>query len=74
MTCTICKNGSTSSGTTTVLLQRGPTTIVLKDVPADICDNCGEYFLSEAVTTRTLGIAEQAAARNAEVEIVRFAA
>jgi len=47
---------------------------VLKEVPAKICGNCGEYSLSEEVTLRALERAEAAVANSAEVEIVRFAA
>ena len=42
MKCAICKNGETYPGTTTVTLTRGEATIVIKNVPAEVCDNCGE--------------------------------
>ena len=74
MNCAMCKHGRTLPGLVTVTLQRGATTVVLKDVPADICDNCGEYYLSEEMTSKVMAVAEDAAAKNAEVEIVRFAA
>ena len=31
--------GNTKPGTVTVTLQRGGTTVILKDVPADVCEN-----------------------------------
>lgn len=74
MTCVICKHGETVPGFTTVVLQRGETTIVIKRVPAEICDNCGEYYLSEDVTRRVLALAEAAVAQGAEIEVLRFAA
>lgn len=74
MTCVICKLGETVSGQTRVVLQRGETTVVIKDVPAAICDNCGEYYLSEEITERVLALAEQAVAQGAEIEVLRFAA
>ena len=74
MTCLICKTGATQSGSATVTLERDSTTVVLKEVPADICDNCGEYYLDSAMTTRVLELAREAASRHSEVEIVRFAA
>jgi YgiT-type zinc finger domain-containing protein len=61
-------------GDTTVTLQRGETTIILKGVPADVCENCGEYYLSEDVTARVLDRAEEAVKSGAEVEILRYAA
>lgn len=48
-------------------------TIVIKEVPADICNNCGEYYLSEDITEKVLILAEKAMLKNAEVEILRFA-
>jgi hypothetical protein len=49
-------------------------TVIIKDVPAEICDNCGEYYLDEPTTDRVLIMAEEAVSKNAEVEILRFAA
>jgi len=70
----ICKQGETSKGTVTVPLQRGESTIIFKNVEAQVCENCGEYYLSEEDTNRLLSQAEQAVNRGAEVEIVRLAA
>lgn len=74
MRCVICKTGNTSPGRATISLQRGDTTVVIKDVPADICDNCGEHYLSEEMTRRVLEMAEAAVVKGAEVEILRWAA
>jgi len=43
-------------------------------VPADICENCGEYYLCESVTKHVLARAEEAVKKGTEVEIVRYAA
>jgi len=72
--CVICKQGETRPGEMTVTLQRGDTTIIFKDVPAEICENCGEYYLSEEITEQVLSRAEEAVKSGAEVEILRFAA
>ena len=74
MKCTICKQGETQSGKTTVMLERGKTTVLIKDVPADICENCGEYYLTEEMTAKVMEMAEEAVLRNAEIEVLRFAA
>jgi YgiT-type zinc finger domain-containing protein len=74
MRCTVCKNGRTAPGQATVTLQRGDTTVVLKQAPADVCDNCGEFYLSEAVAAKVLARADAAVKSGAEVEILRFAA
>lgn len=55
-------------------LERGGTIVILKGVPAEICENCGEYYLSEKIIEQVLLRAEQAEIGGAEVEILRFAA
>ena len=74
MKCVLCKQGETRSGKVTVTLQRNETTVIIKNVPADVCENCGEYYLSEDITKRVLEIAEEAVRKGAEVEILNFAA
>jgi YgiT-type zinc finger domain-containing protein len=74
MKCVLCKNGVTRPGTVTVTLERGKTVVVVRDVPADVCENCGEYYLDSAVAQEVYQRAEGAVARNAEVEILRYAA
>jgi YgiT-type zinc finger domain-containing protein len=74
MKCVMCKHGDTHPGKVTVTLQRGDSTIIIKSVPGDVCENCGEYYLSEAVTKRALALAEEAVKKGAEVEILRYPA
>ena len=74
MKCLICKTGETNSGTTTVTLERHNTVVVIKDVPAKVCDNCGEYYLSEDVSNRIYALAEEAVKRKVEVEVLHYAA
>ena len=74
MSCVICRNGTTHGGFVTVTLQRAETTVILKQVPADVCETCGEYYLSSEVAARVLEKAESAVKSGAEVEILRFAA
>ena len=74
MKCVICKQGETVSGKTTVTLRRKNTTVIIKDVPAEVCENCGEYYLSEAITQHVYDMAEEAVRKGVEVEIMRFAA
>jgi len=74
MQCVICKQGEAQPGTATVTLERGSTTVVIKGTPADVCENCGEYYLSEEMTDRVLAMAEEAVAHGAEIDVLRFAA
>jgi YgiT-type zinc finger domain-containing protein len=74
MKCVICREGQTALGQTIVTLQRGESTIIFKNVPAEGCTNCGEYYLSESVTNQLLTRAEVAVQSGTELEILRFAA
>jgi YgiT-type zinc finger domain-containing protein len=74
MRCVICKAGDTAPGTVTVTLQRGDTVVIIRDVPAAVCRNCGEYYLDEAVAGKLYRQGEEAVLRHAEVEILRYAA
>jgi len=74
MKCTLCKLGETSPGMVTVTLERGGTTVIIKEVPGQVCENCGEYYLEKDVAERVLSMAEDAVNRNIEVEIIHFAA
>ncbi|MBF0228178.1 MAG: type II toxin-antitoxin system MqsA family antitoxin [Desulfamplus sp.] len=74
MRCVICKNGNTYPEHVTTTLQRGETNIIIKNVPADVCENCGEYYLDENTTDFILNLAEEAVKKGVEVEILRFAA
>ncbi len=74
MKCGLCKIGATSPGQVTVTLERHQTVVVIKEVPADVCQNCGEYYLTQPVAEKVFRQAEDAAARKAEVEILRYAA
>ena len=72
MKCLFCKVGSTKPGFVTVTLHRGSSTIIFREVPADVCENCGEYFLSEEVTEKLLERAEEAVTRGAEIKIIKY--
>ena len=74
MRCVLCRHGDTRSGQATVTLHRGETIVVVKSVPADICENCGEYYLSEPVAGEVMAKAEAAVKNGAEVEILHYAA
>ncbi|SPE38924.1 conserved hypothetical protein [Candidatus Sulfopaludibacter sp. SbA6] len=74
MNCVVCRHGETHPGRATVTLQRGDTTVILKQVPAEVCENCGEYYLSDTVTGQVMDRAEAAVKSGAEVQILKFAA
>jgi YgiT-type zinc finger domain-containing protein len=72
MECVFCKTGRTISGETTLTLQRNEAIILVKNVPAQVCDNCGEAYLSAEANQIVLDLAEDAIRKGAELEIIRF--
>lgn len=42
MRCVICKQGETREGTTSISFDRDGMTLVVVDVPAPVCTDCGE--------------------------------
>jgi len=74
MKCVICKRGETRPGRTTVTLERGGTTLVVKNVPAKVCDNCGEAYVDEEITRQLLGTADEALRAGVQVDVREFTA
>lgn len=73
MKCVICKKGETIAGRTTVTLERGGLTLVVKSVPARICQNCGEEYVDEPTTRALLTKAEVASREGIQVDIRNYA-
>lgn len=74
MTCVVCKIGETHPGETTLLLERGESIIIIKDVPTHICENCGEKYFDAHITRQVLQKAEEAVQKGAELEVLRMVA
>ena len=72
MKCSICKHGETKPGTTTVTLEKGNSTIVFKEVPAQICDNCGEKYIDQTTTKDLLSKAREIIKNGVEVDIRKY--
>ena len=69
MDCVICRNGTTAPGEVTVTLERGPSIVLIKHVPAQVCQNCGDYYLDEKTTALVLAQGEEAVSKGAELEV-----
>ena len=72
MKCVICRHGETRPGTTSITLERGGSTIVIRNVPGEICQTCGEVYYSSEVTANLLEQAERAYRDGIEVEIRNY--
>lgn len=74
MTCVVCKTGQTKAGLATVALVRGGTTVVFRDVPANVCENCGEEYISDLIASELLALAEAAVGGGVEVDVRHYVA
>ena len=74
MKCYACKTGKTEPGRTTVSLSRGEAVIVVKNVPADICSQCGEPYFAPEISQQVSETADEAVRQGAELQVVKFAA
>ena len=72
MKCVICKTGETRPGTASIVLERGGTTLLIRDVPGEICDTCGEVYHDAEITKLLLEQAEQAYRDGVDVEVRRY--
>lgn len=73
-TCPICKNGELQSGFVTITLERNDAIVLLKKVPARVCNNCASYFLDSITTRRVLQKAEESFRNGAELEVLKLQA
>jgi YgiT-type zinc finger domain-containing protein len=74
MRCSICKHGQTTAASVTVTLERDGVTVVFRNVPAQVCDTCGEQYVDEQTTGRLLAQATEAARAGVQVEVRTYAA
>lgn len=74
MICPICRCGNTRPGFASVTLERDASTLLFKNVPAQVCDNCGEEFIDEEASSHLLHTAEAAVQDGVQLELRRYAA
>ena len=74
MKCTTCGQAEPQSGTTTVTVEREGTMLVMRGVPALVCPNCGEDYVSEETARRISATAAEVVQRGIKVEVRQYAA
>jgi YgiT-type zinc finger domain-containing protein len=74
MKCTTCGQAEPQSGTTTVTVEREGTMLVMRGVPALVCPNCGEDYVSEETARRISAAAAEVVQRGIKVEVRQYAA
>jgi YgiT-type zinc finger domain-containing protein len=70
--CSICKIGELTSGKVTVTLERNGSIVLLKNVDAQVCNNCSSYFLTSEMTRNVLQKAENSVKNGAELEVIQM--
>ena len=70
MKCIVCKTGETEMGKTTVTLRRGGTVVIVEEVDAHICDNCGHYYLDSDTAKTVMAKLKDALKRGTKLEIL----
>ncbi|CAA9424509.1 hypothetical protein AVDCRST_MAG82-1675 [uncultured Rubrobacteraceae bacterium] len=74
MRCVVCKQGEAREGTATVTLERDDMILVVRNVPAEVCEVCGEEYIAEETTARLLSAAEEAARAGVQVDVREYVA
>ena len=72
MKCVICKRGETTPGRTTVTLEREGLTLVFRNVPAEVCRNCGEAYVDESTSRDLLRRGEDATKAGIAVDVREY--
>ena len=69
MNCLICKVGTYAAGKVTVQIAHGSSIVLIKEVPADVCDTWANYLVDQSTTREILTIANKAFDNGAELEV-----
>jgi len=72
MECVICKNGSTIEGLVTFVLEKKGVIVIFKNVPALVCENCGDFYLTKETTNFLLERAAKTLEKGVEFEIINL--
>jgi YgiT-type zinc finger domain-containing protein len=70
--CALCGGPLKEGQRATVPFVLGKVVVVVKDVPAEVCRNCGEPFMSGGVTDRLLELLERFAHLPVEVTVTSY--
>ena len=74
MKCVICEHGDTEVGNTTIAIEKKGVTVVIKQVPAKVCQNCSEAYVEEATAENVLKLIQEAVRAGVQLEIRTYVA
>ena len=72
MRCVICKHGELEPGVTSILFEQVGCTIVMKEVPANICNTCGESYVDDKVAQKLLDQVNTAVHQGIVVDVRKY--
>ncbi len=73
MRCVVCDQAGMLPAATSVLLERDELHLLIRNVPAQVCPNCGEAYADEQVTAIILRTAERLALAGTKKEEIEYA-
>jgi YgiT-type zinc finger domain-containing protein len=62
------------AGRTTVTVERDGTTIVVRNVPAEVCETCAEDYLDAAVASSLETVLQEASRSGVQFEVREYKA
>ena len=71
MNCALCK-GSLKKGMVNHIIDLGDGIIIIKNVPANVCNQCGEYYVDTKTAIKLEEIVEELRRTKAEVFIINY--
>lgn len=60
MKCLVCKHDRFKKGTTVLPIERGNAILLITDITARACENCGETYLDEKTAQDVQNLANEA--------------
>ena len=74
MRCVRCEKGQTAYGKVTVTMKDDPYTVIINNVPSEVCNNCGEYYLDDPIIDELTQMADDAVLKGKEETVIEYAA
>ena len=74
MNCPLCRNGRFTDGKTTMTVEKGDAILVVRDIPARVCDNCGDGFIRESIGRKVSQLVQDELRKGVQMEVLNFAA
>ena len=70
--CPVCKGGHKQPGSTTFTVDLGFGVVVVRGVPAQVCDLCGTDWIEDSIAEQLEKIIEQARKKHPVVEVANW--